>query len=60
MFTEAQNIKYAAETSTVVFQGKPIKLTNFTPVLSPEQREKRKREIERTLFGIFRKYAATN
>jgi len=57
MFTENQTVKYTAETSTVTFQGKLIKLTNFTPVLSPEQRASRKREIEQALYGVFKKYA---
>jgi len=56
MFTGTQNIKYAKDTRTAVFQGKPITITDYTPVLSPEQREKRKKEIERTLYGIFKKY----
>ena len=57
MFTEDQNIKYAQESSTIMFQGKPITVTEFTPILSPEQREKRKKEIEHKLYGIFKKYA---
>lgn len=57
MFTDAQNIRYKTETKTAVFQGKNITLENLTPVLSPEQRDKRKREIEHTLYGIFKKYA---
>ena len=57
MFTENQTVKYTTETCTVTFQGKLIKLTNFTPVLSPEQRAQRKREIEQALYGIFEKYA---
>jgi hypothetical protein len=57
MFTDTQNIKYTEETRTVIFQGKPITLTERTPLLSPEQREKRKKEIEHKLYGIFKKYA---
>jgi len=57
MFTDAQNIRYQTETKTAVFQGKNITLENLTPVLSPEQRDKRKREIEQKLYGIFKKYA---
>ncbi|MDR1439328.1 MAG: hypothetical protein LBJ10_04790 [Clostridiales bacterium] len=58
MFAESQNVKYSVETATVMFQGKPITLTSRTPILSPEQREKRKREIESILYNVFKKYAA--
>jgi hypothetical protein len=57
MFTE-NHIKYAAEKTTALFQGKSITLTHLTPTFSPEEREKRKREIEGQLYGIFKKYAA--
>ena len=57
MFIEDQNDKYTEESRTVIFQGKPITVTEFTPILSPEQREKRKKEIEHKLYGIFKKYA---
>jgi hypothetical protein len=56
MFSEPQNLKYSEETSTVIFQGKPITVTERTPVFTPEQREKRKKEIEHKLYGIFSKY----
>ncbi len=59
MLFEPQNVKYTVETSTVIFQGKPITLTQRTPVFTPEQREKRKKEIEQKLYGIFNKYAET-
>ena len=60
MFTEDQNVKYTKESHTVMFQGKPIIATDYTPILSPEERTKRKKEIERTLFDIFKKYSDTN
>jgi hypothetical protein len=56
MFTETQNVKYSEEVHTIIFQGKPITLTERTPVFTPEQREKRKKEIEHKLYGIFKKY----
>ena len=56
MFTEDQNVKYTVETSTAMFQGKPITIIDRTPILSPEERAKRKKEIERTLYNIFIKY----
>ena len=43
-------------TATVYFQGKLIVLENLTPVLSPEEKKKRKREIENNLYDIFSKY----
>ncbi|MDR1157569.1 MAG: hypothetical protein LBK75_04585 [Oscillospiraceae bacterium] len=48
--------RFTVETKTVYMQGKPITLTSRTPVLTPEQREKRKREIEARLYDICRKY----
>lgn len=57
MFTDTTNVKYIKTTGTVLFQGKPITITDRTPLLSPEQREKQKKEIEHTLYGIFKKYA---
>ncbi len=59
MLFEPQNVKYTVETSTVMFQGKPITLTQRTPIFTPEQREKRKKEIEQKLYGIFKKYTET-
>ena len=38
---------YHKETTTAIFQGKPIVLENLTPVLAPKAREQRKREGER-------------
>jgi hypothetical protein len=52
-------IRVAYTAGTVLFQGKPITITDRTPLYTPEQREKRKKEIEHTLFGIFKKYAET-
>ena len=47
---------YHKETTTAIFQGKPIVLENLTPVLAPKAREQRKREVERCLFDVFIKY----
>lgn len=47
---------YIKQTEIVPFQGKEIILKNFLPVLSSEQREKRKQEIEHQLYDVFRKY----
>ena len=44
-----QSVTYQSETKTVPFQGKTIVLESLTPVLSPKEKEKRKKEIERCL-----------
>jgi hypothetical protein len=59
MFTDT-HVKYAEEKTTALFQGKTITVIHLTPVLSLEEREKRKREIESRLYGIFKKYAAAS
>ena len=51
-----QSITYQSETKTVPFQGKTIVLESLTPVLSPKEKEKRKKEIERCLYEVFSKY----
>ena len=48
---------YAKETKTALFQGKPITVMHLTPILSPEERAKIKREIEHQLYDVFIKYA---
>ena len=51
-----QSVTYQRETRTVLFQGKKIVLESLTPVLSPKEKEKRKKEIERCLYDVFSKY----
>ena len=49
--------KYTSEIKTVPFgEGKTITIENLTPVLSPKERERRKKEIEKRLFYVFSKY----
>jgi hypothetical protein len=48
--------QYTVETKIIYIQGRPVTLTNRTPILSPEEREKRRREIETTLYEVCRKY----
>ena len=48
--------EYSKTTTTAQFHGKPITVTHLTPILSPEEREKRKREIEHQLYDVFVKY----
>ena len=47
---------YSIETKTVFLNGKQITITNRTPVLTAEQREKRWREIEGRLYDIVKKH----
>ena len=51
-----QSVTYQSETKTVPFQGKTIVLESLTPVLSPKEKEKRKKEIDRCLYEVFIKY----
>ena len=51
-----QSVTYQSETKTVSFQGKSIVLESLTPVLSPKEKEKRKKDIERCLYEVFSKY----
>ena len=51
------SIKYATKTTTTLFQGKAITVNHLTPVLTPEERAVRKREIERRLYEVFVKYS---
>ena len=48
--------KYAKETTTTTIQGKVITLTRLTPILTPEERETQKREIEQKLYEVYVKY----
>ncbi len=40
-----QSVTYQRETRTVLFQGKNIVLESLTPVLSPKEKEKRKKRL---------------
>ena len=41
---------------SVTYQGKSIVLESLTPVLSPKEKKKRKKDIERCLYEVFSKY----
>lgn len=49
---------YHRDSEPAVFQGKPITVTHLTPVLTPQQRERREQEIESRLYEVFSKYTA--
>ncbi len=51
--------KFTKEVRTATLQGRTITVTHLTPVLSPEERERRKREIEQRLFDVYSKYEDT-
>ena len=51
-----QAVTYERETKSFAFQGKIIVLESLTPVLSPKEKEQRKKEIERRLYDVFSKY----
>ena len=53
-------ISYQKETKFVPFGGRTIVVEHLTPVFTPEQRTKRKLEIEQQLFEIFEKYQTAN
>ena len=48
--------RYEREVKTVPFGNGTIIIENLTPVLSPKERERRKREVETCLFDVFSKY----
>jgi len=50
-------VKYHSEIKTVPFGGKTINYESLTPILSPKERERRKKEVEKRLFDVFIKYA---
>lgn len=52
--------EYNKTETIAAFQGKTITVTHIIPVLSPEEREKRKREIEHQLYDVFAKYDNTD
>ena len=48
--------KYRVRTETGCLGNKPITVTHYTPVLSPKEYERRRREIETRLYNVFIKY----
>jgi hypothetical protein len=51
-----KQVQYESEVRTAMLGGREIRVENLTPVLSPKEREERKREIEKLLFNVFVKY----
>lgn len=49
-------VKYKREEKIIPFTDGTIRIVNHTPILSTEEYEKRRREIETKLFDVFIKY----
>ena len=49
-------IKYHSEIKTETFGGRMITFESLTPILSPKERERRKKDIEKRLYDVFSKY----
>ena len=47
-------VKYESEIKTAVLGDRTITVKNLTPVFSPQEQDKRNREIERRLFDVKR------
>ena len=55
-----QNVmNYHSEVTTAQMGGKTITIESLTPILTPKERERRKKEIEKRLFDVFSKYRDT-
>jgi hypothetical protein len=51
-----ENQRFTVETEIIFMRGRPVTLTSRTPIFTPEEREKRRREIEAQLYNICLKY----
>ena len=47
---------YHIETETVTIQGGTVIVEILTPILTPKERERRRREVERGLYDVLIKY----
>ena len=52
-------IKYQSEVETIPFGDGTIKVESLTPIFSPHDTKKRKRDVETRLFDVFSKYETT-
>lgn len=50
-------VKYHSEVVTVPMGDRTFTIENLTPILTPKERERRKKDIEKRLFDVFSKYA---
>ena len=49
-------VKYRSEIKTVTLGGGMITVESMTPILTQKERERRRREIEKQLYDVFKKY----
>jgi len=49
-------VKYHSEVETIPFGSGTIKVEGLTPMFSPQDSKKHKREVETQLFDVFIKY----
>jgi hypothetical protein len=49
-------IGYKTETKMIMFQGKLIPYTSVSPIFTPEDEERNRRELEEALYDILIKY----
>jgi len=49
-------VKYRSEIKTVTLGGRMITVESMTPILTQKERERRRREIEKQLYDVFKKY----
>ena len=49
-------VRFESEVTVVPFGSGTIRIENLTPVLSPKEKERRRREVETILFDVFSKY----
>jgi hypothetical protein len=52
-------VRYQTETTTAMLGGRPITITDNTPILSPKERERRRKEVEQRLYDVFSKYTGS-
>ena len=52
--------RFESEVKIVPFGDGTIRVINLTPILSPKDREKVKREVESRLYDVFSKYTDKN
>ncbi|MCL2249585.1 MAG: hypothetical protein FWC13_09975 [Oscillospiraceae bacterium] len=49
-------VKFKREVKTVPFGENTMRIEHITPILSPKEKEKRRREVECKLYDVFIKY----
>jgi len=49
-------VRYESEIRIVPCGDRTIRINNLTPILTPKERERCRREVEQQLYDIFSKY----